>query len=102
MLEVILLSPLLLVIIVAALIRFAFARRPFGRVGWTVIAFCVAIAFILPLGWGAWLPDLLFAPHRTIAAVTTPSGHSFRVVQYWNRFDFYYHGKPCSYCNNGI
>jgi hypothetical protein len=89
MLELILLSPLLLVIVAATAIRFVLLRRPFRGPGCAILLTCAAIAFTLPLGWGAWVPDLLFAPHRTLAATTSPSGISFRVVQYWNRFDFY-------------
>ena len=31
----------------------------------------------------------MFAPKTTIAYATTPSGYTFRVIQYWNRVDFY-------------
>ena len=89
MLDLILLSPLLLVIAAAFAIRFGILRRSFRAPGWTILAVCTVIAFILPLGWGAWVPDILFAPHRTLATTASLGGYSFRVVQYWNRFDFY-------------
>ena len=43
----------------------------------------------LPLLIGVWLPDVISAPEHTLAEQRLPSGHSFRVVQYWNRVDFY-------------
>jgi len=45
--------------------------------------------FILPLLIGVWLPDVISAPEHTLAEQRLASGHSFRVVQYWNRVDFY-------------
>jgi hypothetical protein len=38
---------------------------------------------------GIWLPDVVFAPRSTIAYAKLPSGYTFRVIQYWNRVDFY-------------
>ena len=89
MVELILLSPLFLVIAAALAFRLSSPRRPFHARVWSIIIAGAALAFLLPLGWGAWLPDLLFAPRRTLAETTSPSGHSFRVIQYWNRSDFY-------------
>lgn len=43
----------------------------------------------LPLKIGIWLPDLVSAPLNTLAEEWLTSGHIFRVVQYWNRVDFY-------------
>jgi len=89
MLDLIFLSPLLLLIVVALAIRFRILRRPFQATGWAILTLGVAVSFYLPLCLGVWLPDVLFAPHRTLAATTSPTGYAFRVVQYWNRVDFY-------------
>jgi hypothetical protein len=43
----------------------------------------------LPLLIGIWLPDVISAPRHTLAEQRLASGHSFRVIQYWNRADFY-------------
>ena len=43
----------------------------------------------LPLLIGIWLPDVISAPVHTLAEKRLASGHSFRVIQYWNRGDFY-------------
>jgi len=48
-----------------------------------------SILFTLPLLIGIWLPDVFFANQHTLASRTLSNGHSFRVVQYWNRTDFY-------------
>ena len=55
------------------------------------IVFCAIVAPLWALGLliGVWLPDVVFAPRSTIAYKTLPSGYSFRVIQYWNRVDFY-------------
>jgi hypothetical protein len=52
---------------------------------------CVIVAALWGLGLliGVWLPDVFFAPERTLAEQRLASGHTFRVVQYWNRVDFY-------------
>jgi hypothetical protein len=38
---------------------------------------------------GVWLPDVITATEHTLAEQRLASGHLFRVVQYWNRVDFY-------------
>jgi hypothetical protein len=38
---------------------------------------------------GVWLPDIVFAPRKTLAKTTLANGQSFEVIQYWNRSDFY-------------
>jgi hypothetical protein len=43
----------------------------------------------LPLLIGIWLPDIISAPRHVLAEERLASGHSFRVIQYWNRGDFY-------------
>ena len=45
--------------------------------------------FLLPLLIGVWLPDVFFATKHTLASKTIASGYTFRVVQYWNGYDFY-------------
>lgn len=39
---------------------------------------------------GIWLPDVLLGNKRCLATAELSSGHRFRVVQYWNNFDFYW------------
>jgi hypothetical protein len=55
------------------------------------LVFCVLVVALWALGLliGVWLPDVVFAPERTLAEQRLASGHTFRVVQYWNRVDFY-------------
>ena len=106
MLGLIFLSPLLLVILAALALRFRIRvrfhndsggrftgihvrHRPFQTTGWALLTLGVATAVYLPLCFHVWLPDVLFAPHRTLAATASPGGYAFRVVQYWNRCDFY-------------
>ena len=48
-----------------------------------------AIFFLFPLLIGVWLPDVFFASKHTLASKKLASGYGFRVVQYWNRVDFY-------------
>ena len=43
----------------------------------------------LPLSVGVWLPDVISASQHTLAEQRLASGHWLRVVQYWNRVDFY-------------
>lgn len=58
-----------------------------------VIAAIVAAFFAgslgLPLLVGIWLPDVVSAPRRTLAEHRSTDGYSFRVIQFWNRIDFY-------------
>lgn len=55
------------------------------------IVFGVIVTALWALGLlvGIWLPDVIFAPESSIAFAKTPAGHTFRVIQYWNRGDFY-------------
>jgi hypothetical protein len=54
-----------------------------------VVCMIVVVLWGLGLLIGVWLPDVAFAPERTLAEQRLASGHTFRVVQYWNRVDFY-------------
>jgi hypothetical protein len=58
-----------------------------------VIMLIVGVLFVaslgLPLLIGIWLPDIFSVTERTLAEQRLASGHSFQVVQYWNRVDFY-------------
>jgi hypothetical protein len=45
--------------------------------------------FSLPLLIGIWLPDVFNPAEHTLADRRLSSGHTFRVVQYWNHVDFY-------------
>jgi hypothetical protein len=54
-----------------------------------IVGFLVGVLLGLPLLIGVWLPDVISAPERTLAEQRLASGHSFRVMQYWNRVDFY-------------
>ena len=54
-----------------------------------VMAIIVAGVFLVPMAFGIWLPDVFIAREHTLAEQRLASGHLFRVVQYWNRVDFY-------------
>jgi hypothetical protein len=54
-----------------------------------VLALVVAALLCLPLAIGVWLPDVFVARSPTIASLRLSDGSEFRVVQYWNHFDFY-------------
>ncbi len=49
----------------------------------------IGAALLLPLAIGVWLPDVFLARPHTLASRDATNGHRFRVVQYWNRIDFY-------------
>ena len=86
--DVIFLSPLLFVIVAALGIRFLL-RRPLQIIGWSIVSLGVAMAVYVPLRFHVWLPDVVFAPRRTLATTNSSDGNSFQVVQYWNHADFY-------------
>jgi len=88
MLELIFLSPLLVVAVSALIARFAVRRRPFAARSWAVVATLAVGAFFLPLAVGVWIPDFV-GTTRTLANVTSSTGYSFRVAQAWNYCDFY-------------
>ena len=54
-----------------------------------IIALLFVVLLCLPLLVGIWPPDIIGAPRHTLAERRLDSGHSFRVVQYWNHVDFY-------------
>jgi hypothetical protein len=54
-----------------------------------VVGFLFSALLGLPLLIGVWLPDVISASEHTLAEQRLASGHSFRVIQYWNRGDFY-------------
>jgi hypothetical protein len=54
-----------------------------------IVGLLFGALFGLPLLIGVWLPDVISAPERTLAQQRLASGHTFRVVQYWNHVDFY-------------
>lgn len=49
----------------------------------------VGTLLALPPLLGVWLPDVITASEHTLAEARLASGHVFRVVQFWNRVDFY-------------
>jgi hypothetical protein len=49
----------------------------------------LAALLLLPLLIGIWLPDVFYAQRHTLAEQKLPNGDTFRVIQYWNRGDFY-------------
>ncbi|MCL4789670.1 MAG: hypothetical protein KJ070_23290, partial [Verrucomicrobia bacterium] len=53
------------------------------------VAVVLGALFSLPMLIGVWLPDVITAREHTLAEQRLASGYSFRVVQYWNRVDFY-------------
>ena len=54
-----------------------------------IVALVFGVLLFVPLLAGIWLPDVISAPRHTLAEQRLASGFSFRVVQYWNRVDFY-------------
>jgi hypothetical protein len=54
-----------------------------------IVGFLFGALLGLPLAVGVWLPDIISAPRKNLAEQTLTSGYQFRVVQYWNRIDFY-------------
>src|SRR6185295_507016 len=43
----------------------------------------------LPMLMGVWLPDVMVAQDHLLAEQRLTNGYCFRIVQYWNRVDFY-------------
>ncbi len=62
--------------------------RPGFAMLW-VVGLLLGALLGLPLLIGVWLPDVIAAPRYTLAEQHLTNGYSFRVVQYWNRVDFY-------------
>ncbi len=54
-----------------------------------VMAGVVVAVLVVPLALGIWLPDVFIGRVHTLAEQRLASGHSFRVIQYWNHVDFY-------------
>jgi hypothetical protein len=54
-----------------------------------LFAFVSAVALFLPLQIGVWVPDMIAAPRNVLAEARRENGESVRVIQYWNRCDFY-------------
>ena len=54
-----------------------------------IVTFLFGALLGLPLLIGIWIPDVLTASQHTLAEQRLASGHSFRVIQYWNHGDFY-------------
>lgn len=54
-----------------------------------IVGLLFGALFGLPLLIGVWLPDAIGASEHTLAEQRLASGHTFRVVQYWNHVDFY-------------
>jgi len=51
-----------------------------------VLAGCVLVASASKI---VWLPDIWFAPHRVLASMSLKDGSNIKVVEFWNRCDFY-------------
>jgi hypothetical protein len=72
-----------------------YARRSTRHVGrkWLSVLpmACLFLVAVLvgPLLVGVWVPDLIYARRHALAEQELPSGDTFRVIQYWNRGDFY-------------
>ncbi|HYG35679.1 MAG TPA: hypothetical protein VEC99_12885, partial [Clostridia bacterium] len=62
-------------------------KRPFTVV--LVLSLVFVTLFGLPLLIGVWLPDVIAPREHILAEQRLASGYSFRVIQYWNRIDFY-------------
>ncbi|MFN0069755.1 MAG: hypothetical protein ACKVYV_19225, partial [Limisphaerales bacterium] len=54
-----------------------------------VVGLLFGALFSLPMLLGVWLPDVLTTREHVLAEQRLTGGHSFKVVQYWNRVDFY-------------
>ena len=54
------------------------------------VAFLIVAPLVLPLVIGIWLPDIAFAPKRTLAEKKLEDGRIFRVNQSWAIVDFNY------------
>jgi hypothetical protein len=54
-----------------------------------ILVLAAGALLALPLLMGVWLPDVITANEHTLAEERLASGHVFRVVQFWNRVDFY-------------
>src|SRR5688500_1646229 len=57
--------------------------------GIALVAFALAMVLVLPLQVGVWVPDVIAAPRNVLAEERRENGESVRVIQYWNRIDFY-------------
>jgi hypothetical protein len=56
-----------------------------------VIVATMGVVLGIPLLVGVWLPDVIAAPRNDLAEERNDNGGVVRVVQYWNRSDFYKH-----------
>jgi hypothetical protein len=64
-------------------------RRKWHTKATGVILLICAGVFVPPLLIGVWLPDVVFVPRSVLAERRSPDGEVVRVIQYWNRVDFY-------------
>ena len=60
-----------------------------GLIILAIIGIVSGAVITLPLLIGIWVPDVISAPRHTLAEQRLAGGHVFRVIQYWNRCDFY-------------
>ena len=60
--------------------------RPLTR---KIIVFAAFAAFTIAITHVVWPPDIASPRVRVLASVTSAAGHSFQVVQYWNRREMY-------------
>jgi|SRR3954468_13075278 len=54
-----------------------------------LVASMISIVLFVPLMIGIWVPDVIAAPRNVLAEERRENGESVRVIQYWNRCDFY-------------
>jgi hypothetical protein len=87
MLELIILTPLLIVIASSLLARYAIRRRRFTLQQRILTGFFVFSALLLPLLIGVWIPDMVRGD-QTVASSTTADGSNLSVHQRWGS-DFY-------------
>lgn len=57
--------------------------------GMALVALMAAIVLFVPLLIGVWIPDVISAPRNVLAELRRTNGETVRVIQYWNRCDFY-------------
>ena len=56
---------------------------------WGIITASLGIPLFLICTFIVWPPDIITGTRHTIASLALTNGHSFTVIQYWNRSDFY-------------
>lgn len=88
MIEIISLSPSIIVIIGVLAYRYAIRRKPLPQLGWGLAVVGFVVAFYAPLAMGIWIPDFT-GKSRLLGQTADSTGQRLEVVQFWNHVDFY-------------